>query len=221
MSDPPATRRRKLAMSDQSQELQKAHDEERRRLARALHDDAQQTLAAASMSLSMLERQAGNLSEGARATLSEAMALLSRCHQELRLLAERLHPPLLDELGLATALRGLLLRLGKTRFDLDVAADLPRFPSHLETAAFRLVDEALMSVYAEHTPVKVGVARIDEDLHVSVSGMPADRANPDEAEAAIARLSLRARGVGGRIRVHRSSERIRLEARFPAAHEGA
>jgi signal transduction histidine kinase len=204
-------------LSAQCQELQRAHDEDRRGFARALHDDAQQTLAAASMSLSMLERQATGLVDPARTTLKEAIALLARAHQELRVLAERLHPPLLDEMGLPTALRGLLLRVGKSRLDLAISSDFPRFDSAVETAAFKLVDESLVSVFAESPLVK---ARFSHDengaLHVALSG-PSVEAS--DAEPAIARLSLRVRGVGGRLRVHRTPARIKLEAVFAKGSE--
>ncbi|HEY0713882.1 MAG TPA: histidine kinase, partial [Polyangia bacterium] len=193
----------------------KAHDEERRQFARALHDDAQQTLAAASMSLSMLERQAGDLPAPARATLTEAMTLLARCHQELRALAERLHPPLLDELGLPTALRGLLLRLGEGRLQLTVAPHLPRFDRSVETAAFKLIDEALALLYAEPTLVSASVGHIDGVLQIALSGEIGESSSDPDVDAALARLELRVCSVGGRFHVHRTSEQIKLEVSFP------
>ncbi|HEY0710686.1 MAG TPA: histidine kinase [Polyangia bacterium] len=220
MSDPPSPSHPKAPPStSQCQELQEAHDEERRRLARALHDDAQQTLAAASMSLSMLERQATNLVEPARTTLKEAMSLLARCHQELRVLAERLHPPLLDEMGLPTALRGLQVRAGKARVDLAVAADLPRFDRAVETAAFKLIDESLTAIYADAVPTQVRLEHVDGALHVTLSGNPVGEAYAEDAQAAVERLELRVRGVGGQFRVHRASDQIKLEAVFGDAEE--
>jgi signal transduction histidine kinase len=145
------------------------------------------------------------------------MSLLARAHQELRVLAERLHPPLLDEMGLPTALRGLVLRVGKTRLTLEISSDFPRFEAEVETAAFKLIDEALTSVFAGNLMVEVQLSH-DEDgtLHVALSGVPLEAS---ETEPAIARLSLRARGVGGRLRVHRASTRLKLEAVFAKGRE--
>lgn len=222
MVDFPAQRRPNAAASP-CLELQKGHDDDRRHFARNLHDEAQQTLAAASMRLSLLERQAPDLPVAARASLTEAQKLIARCNLELRSLAERLHPPLLDEMGLVTALRGLFLRVGKARLDLDVDAALPRFEDVIETAAFKLADETIATAFSAATPVKVVASHADGALHLQLTGTSRDDGVDDQAGALdryLDRLAFRIRAIGGQLHVNRVADRLALEAIFSAGGEG-
>src|SRR5215467_7412666 len=93
-----------LAVSGQLLHLQ---DEERRRIARELHDSAGQTLAALSMNLMPLETD-GGLSTRAAKAVKESLELVAGLSRELRTISHLLHPPLLDEVGLASALGSFL-----------------------------------------------------------------------------------------------------------------
>jgi signal transduction histidine kinase len=84
--------------------LLRLEDEERRRLARELHDTTAQWLAALSMNLSVLSESAGLLNPRARAAMAESTALADRCLREIRTVSYLLHPHELDELGLESAL---------------------------------------------------------------------------------------------------------------------
>ena len=79
-------------------------DEERRRLARELHDSTAQNIAALGMNLGIVEQASAALDEGARKALSESVALANQCIRELRTFSYLLHPPVLDDLGLSSAL---------------------------------------------------------------------------------------------------------------------
>jgi PAS domain S-box-containing protein len=126
--------------------LLQLQDEERRRIARELHDSTAQSLAALSMNLTVVETNAGTLSEEARKALGESLALAKHSTRELRTLSYLLHPPLLDESGLISALRwyvdGFSKRSG-IQVDLDVPPQACRFPTELETALFRIMQECL------------------------------------------------------------------------------
>ena len=190
-----------------SADVQGAADEQRRQLARRLHDSAQQTLSAASMSLALLERQAGAFSPAARAALAEAMQIVATCNKELRDISHALHPPLLDGLGLGAALRGLATRSGGDRLVLTLD-ELPRLSATRELALFKLIDEALACAFASTGLIRLHVGRAGD---LTLEGPPWEG---PEAAAAIVRLRLRARSEAGQLRVGRARGQLRLEVRF-------
>lgn len=127
-------------------------DDERRRLARDLHDSTAQTLAALSMNLSVLAREdLPPLPEARRLQLlKDSMELAEQATGELRTTSYLLHPPLLDERGLPAALRwfteGFAGRSG-IKVKLAITPDLERLAPEVETALFRVVQESLHNVH--------------------------------------------------------------------------
>ena len=85
--------------------LQQSQDEERRRIARELHDSTGQKLAALAMNLSLIDKSAESLDARARRALAESLALVDQSSREIRTLSYLLHPQVLDECGLAAAVR--------------------------------------------------------------------------------------------------------------------
>jgi signal transduction histidine kinase len=124
-------------------------DEERRRIARELHDSVGQTLAALSMNLSSAGADIQRLTKTA-AAIADSEALVKEMTTDIRTISYLLHPPLLNEAGLASALRwyveGLRTR-SEMRVDLEVPDDFDRLPRDLETALFRVVQECLTNVH--------------------------------------------------------------------------
>jgi len=136
---------RTLELQKLSGELMRVQDEERRRVSRSLHDELGQELIALKMELDL---QNGKL-DGKQ--LSPAIETVERSILKVRNLSYLLHPPLLDESGLLPALhwyfQGLQNRSGlKVTFEYK-PADFPRLSLDLETAVFRIVQEALTNVY--------------------------------------------------------------------------
>jgi len=133
-----------------SAELMRLQDEERRRIGRDLHDSTGQTLAALEISLAELQRQAAGLAAVPRERLEECIRLAAQCSAEIRTASYLLHPPLLDELGLVSALRwladGLRSRSG-IEVRLQLPEDLQRLPAEEELAFFRVAQEALTNVH--------------------------------------------------------------------------
>ena len=123
-----------------------AQDQERRRIARELHDSTGQNLLAASM---LVGRVRGMLPDLGGPTLSQLDETLRQSIDEVRTVSYLLHPPLLDDAGLKLALRhyvdGFCQRSGIT-VDLDISPDLDRLASDVELALFRVVQEALTNV---------------------------------------------------------------------------
>jgi PAS domain S-box-containing protein len=132
-----------------SARLMQVQDEERRRIARDLHDSTGQALALLSMNLSVLEMEAGRSSPELAKGLSENAAIVRQISTELRTLSYLLHPPLLEEMGLESALRwyidGFRQRSGVT-VDFE-QRDLGRLSRELEIAIFRVVQECLTNVH--------------------------------------------------------------------------
>jgi PAS domain S-box-containing protein len=147
--------------------LLQLQDEERRRIARELHDSTAQSLAALSMNLTVVEKEAGGLSDEAKQTLGESQALARHATRELRTLSYLLHPPLLDESGLISAMQwyadGVSKRSG-ILIDLDLPAQAPRFPEEVETALFRIMQECLTNVLKHSNS---SIARIRLTLNAS------------------------------------------------------
>lgn len=154
-----------VEQSDQLRELSKrllqAQDEERRHIARELHDSAGQTLAALAMNLaSMTLYGAKNPLLGQ--ALDDSQNLVHQLTKEIRTTSYLLHPPLLDEGGLPEALRwylqGLMERSGLT-IELEIAKQFGRLPREMEMGVFRIVQEGLTNIL-RHSGSKTAMVRL-------------------------------------------------------------
>jgi PAS domain S-box-containing protein len=134
-----------------SAELMRLQDEERRRIGRDLHDSTGQTLAALELGLSQLMQDPQLGGAGARHELLEHCArLATQCSTEIRTASYLLHPPLLDELGLLSALRWLadgFHQRSAIEMRLDLPASMHRLPPDDELCLFRIAQEALTNVH--------------------------------------------------------------------------
>jgi signal transduction histidine kinase len=147
-------------------------DEERRRIARELHDGLGQELAAIKMIMDgiLQQRQPPELKDRAAAEIN---ALIDRAIQQVRSMSHLLHPPLLDEIGLYSALQWYLEGLSKrsgieTSMDIQ-PADFPRLQPDLETAIFRIIQEALTNVFRHSGAAKAWVTVEKTETQVSLS----------------------------------------------------
>lgn len=145
--------------------LLRAQDEERRRLARELHDSAGQVLVALSMNLVPLEQSLAKLNPELNKLAASSVQLVDELSKELRTMSHLLHPPLLDEAGLKSALRwyveGFAERSG-IQVDLHLESTLPRLPQEIETTIFRIVQESLTNIH-RHSGSKTASLRIEQD----------------------------------------------------------
>ena len=143
--------------------LMTMQDEERRRIAREIHDGLGQELAAAKMILDGII--AKDPSRAIQQASLEASQLVDRAIQQVRSISHLLHPPLLDEVGLVSALRWFLEGLSErsgiaVRLEVD-PPDLARLKSEVETAIFRIVQEALTNMF-RHSGARNGMVRVIE-----------------------------------------------------------
>ena len=142
-----------------SSRLLTLQDEERRRLALDLHDSTAQRLSALIMNLDMLEGTKTMLDAQSRRALAESRALAERCAREVRTLAYLLHPPLLDEAGLVSAVRWFAEGF-KKRSGIHVVMDLGevgRLQGPIETALFRVVQESLTNAHRHASTTTVSI----------------------------------------------------------------
>jgi PAS domain S-box-containing protein len=158
-----------LQQADQLRELSnrllKTQEEERRHIARELHDSAGQLIAALGMNLAGINRHAGGNAALAEA-LRDTQNLVQQLNKEIRTTSYLLHPPLLDENGLAQAIQwymqGLMER-GGLEIELDVAEDFGRLPADLELAIFRIVQESLTNIH-RHSGSKTATIRLSRGV---------------------------------------------------------
>src|SRR5579864_3792343 len=140
----------KVRIADETLRLMKIQDEERRRIARELHDSAGQTLTVLGLSLAQLVKRAEASAADLAKEGKEIEQVVQQLHREIRTTSYLLHPPSLDECGLASALswyvQGVTERSGLA-ITLSIAEDFGRLPSDMELAIFRVVQECLTNIH--------------------------------------------------------------------------
>lgn len=156
-----------------SQRLLMAQDEERRRVARELHDSAGQIVTALTLSLQTI-RQHDGLPPKVSSGVEACDTLLHQLSRDIRTMSYLLHPPMLDEIGLSAALQwyvsGLNDRGGLT-VSLAMPDNLGRFARGLDLVLFRLIQECLTNVY-RHSSSRTATIRIDvrdRRIHLDVA----------------------------------------------------
>ena len=158
-----------LQQSDQlrhlSGRLLQIQDQERRHIARELHDSAGQTLAALGMNLAQLAEHLKNNPAQVAEDVKDAQALVQHLTQEIRTTSYLLHPPMLDESGLSYALRWYVQGLAERselKIDLKIPENFGRLSSELELVIFRLVQECLTNIH-RHSGSKTALIRVGRE----------------------------------------------------------
>jgi len=211
-------------------ELTRIQNEERRRIGRELHDSTGQTLAALELDLARLSEAARSLSAKPRELLDSAVRLARQCSNEIRTASYLLHPPLLDELGLVSALRwladGLRERSG-IEVRLDLPESMPRLSNANELTLFRVAQEALTNVQRHSASpwvaLRLEVLPQEVSLEVEDAGRGiARRDQPGRGVAGLPTLGVglagmreRIRQVGGTFAVESAGAGTRIRATVP------
>ena len=210
--------------------LLQAQDAERRRIARELHDSAGQLVAALQMSLEPMKEDAAKFAPSLAESLAESLDLVQQLSQELRTVSHLLHPPLLDELGLPSALRWYVegfAERSKIDVQLELPDDLGRLPVDMETALFRIVQESLTNIH-RHSGSKsafIRVTRSESELSLEVSdfgrGMPIPRNNGSPSEfrsgVGIQGMQERVRQLNGNFEIRSQVSGTAVTVRLPIA----
>jgi len=153
--------------------LQQMRDEERRQIARELHDSVGQLLAAISMNMGTVLNQVHSLDAAGARAVSENAMLVEQISREIRTMSHLLHPPLLDAAGLASALRWYVdgfSERSKIKVDLEIPAQFGRLSDELEIAIFRMVQECLTNIHRHSggSSAAVRVLQADHEIRVEV-----------------------------------------------------
>jgi len=192
-----------------------AADEARRRIERDLHDGAQQRLVATALTLTLLQRQLEDDSDGATSLLASAREELDRGLSELRELARGLHPAELTDRGVEAAVRSLVSR---APVPVDFRAAVPvRLDATIEAAAYFVVSEALTNVakYAHASSVSVELELTGDTLIATVAnnGIGGAKLGPGSG---LRGLIDRVQALGGRLEVESPrGQGTRLRAELP------
>jgi signal transduction histidine kinase len=159
------------SLRELSSRLQQIRDEERRQIARELHDSVGQMLTALSMNISVLQSQARNLDPAAVRALSENEYLIQQISKEIRTISHLLHPPLLDVAGLVSALRwyadGFSER-SKVKITIDLPENFPRLSDEMEISIFRMVQECLTNIHRHSGATEAAIRMRERDQLVLV-----------------------------------------------------
>ena len=217
------------ALRQLSTRLLQLQDEERRRIGRELHDVLAQSVMAVNLDLAQVARSSVPLDKKAKQALSAARRMLAEMSREIRTLSYTLHPPVLDELGLALAIQeyaaGFSERSG-IALKVDIQADFGRLTQEAETALFRIVQECLSNIQrhsgseAARIRLRGGAGRIE--LQVSDQGHGMDQLKVGRGGTPGTRLGVgivgmreRMAQLGGKLEVESSSSGTTVRATIP------
>jgi signal transduction histidine kinase len=162
------------SLRELSSRLQQMRDDERRRIASELHDSIGQLLAALSMNLAAVQGQAGRSNTTESRALSECVQIAEQISREIRTISHLLHPPLLDAVGLASALRWYVDEFSdrsKIKVNLDIPEALNRLSDDMEIAIFRMVQECLTNIHRHSgsTSAAIMVRQNHREIFIAVS----------------------------------------------------
>jgi len=154
--------RERREVQELSSQLLQAQDKERRRISRELHDSTGQLLVTLTMNLARLKSEQVWSNPGADALIDDTTAIVDEMSRQLRTMSYLLHPPLLDEAGLLSAVRWYISGFS-SRSAIDVTMDcseLGRLPEELEITLFRLIQESLTNIH-RHSGSKTAIIRLN------------------------------------------------------------
>jgi signal transduction histidine kinase len=221
-----------LTQSEQVRELSwrllRTQDEERRHIARELHDSAGQTLTVLGMNLAQFVQKTGRTAPEVAGDAETIQEMVQQLHRDIRTTSYLLHPPLLDESGLYSALswytQGLVERSG-LQIDLDMSQDFGRLHADMELVVFRLIQECLTNIH-RHSGSKLASIRIvREPRQVTVevqdrgNGMSPERLGQIQSGASgvgIRGMRERLRQFNGEMKIESNSSGTRIFVTIPA-----
>jgi signal transduction histidine kinase len=209
-----------------SHSLMTAQDEERRRISRELHDGLGQDLTAVKMILGGLVQPNQLKDSMENKTIAEVLSMMDSAIEQVRTMSHLLHPPLLDEMGLLSALRwyteGFAKRSGVETV-LDVPKNFPRLEPEIEMAIFKIVQESLTNVF-RHADAKRAVVQLEErdgSALISIEdngkgiGGGAEELHPNSYGIGVIGIKQRAAEYDGQVTLRNTGSGTRVEVKIP------
>jgi PAS domain S-box-containing protein len=217
-------------LRDLSGRLMQVQDEERRRLARELHEGTAQMLVALAMNLGMARKYAGREGSKVRSAIEASLELVQESGSQVQTMAYLLHPLGLDDFGLASALpwyaEGFSTRSG-IKVSVSVSSSRERLERELELAIFRMVQEGLTNILRHSGSQTAEISLRDDESEIVLEIADKGRGISREVLSrmtsglpvpgiGLAGMRERARQLGGRLDIESSPQGVRLVARIPA-----
>jgi len=211
-----------------SQRLLRVQDEERRKMARDLHDSTGQTLAALKISIAFLQEECKQDRE-LMVIVSDVAELADKAIDDIRTMSYLLHPPLLDEVGFACAaewyIEGFAKRSGISVM-LDLASERERLPMNIEIALFRVLQECLTNVHRHSGASRASVSfhRLPQatilevrDFGRGIAAERLDRLREASAETGVGLAGMRERlnELNGRLEIESDEQGTTMRATVP------
>ena len=155
------------SLRELSSRLQQMRDDERRQIARELHDSVGQLLAALGMNHDVVMSQSHKLDAAGARAIAENASMVQQISSEIRTISHLLHPPLLEVAGLASALRWYVdgfSERSKIKVDLKIPDEIGRLSDEMEIAIFRMVQECLTNIH-RHSGSAAATIRVSKEDH--------------------------------------------------------
>jgi PAS domain S-box-containing protein len=223
--------RSNTSLRELSGRLLQMQDDERRRIARELHDSIGQLLAALSMNIATVALEKHKLTTVAQSCIEENEGLVMRVSDEIRTLSYLLHPPLLDEIGLESALKDYVDGFGKRSkiaVELEMPRDFGRLSKEAEIALFRVVQECLTNIH-RHSGSATAAIRISRqngivslEVKDDGKGIPAEKLVQVNASGTVGvgfrGMRERLRQLGGSLEVRSDEKGTIVAATLQSQH---
>lgn len=212
--------------------LLKIQDEERRRIARELHDSLGQLLTSLKMNLDHLVSHPAN-GDSQHELLETCVTLAQQGIDETRTLSYLLHPPLLDEFGFASAAKWYIdgfVKRSKIDVQFDIAKEFERMPDEIELTLFRILQESLTNIHrhsgsstaeivAERTPARVTLRIIDHGKGISTDILAKFRRTRGGVGVGLAGMRERVEELGGKLDIRSGEQLTALEVSIPLSQQ--
>jgi len=206
-----------------NEQITRVQEEERRRLARDLHDSVGQLLVAISMNHAVLALESQKLSADAAKRLAENATIVEEVSKQIRTISYLLHPPLLDEAGIASALRCYLegfAKRSRISVNVDIDPGIGRQASEIEIAVFRLVQEGLTNIHRHSgsRAAEIHVLRSAATLTVEIVDFGTGMNTTDltkQVGVGLVGMQERLRSLGGTLRIDSNERGTKLTGIIP------
>jgi two-component system, NarL family, sensor kinase len=208
--------------------IQSVQDEERRGIARELHDSVGQLLAAIGMNLTRFRKESTRDESHLMPLIEDSASMVDQVSKEIRTISHLLHPPLLDVAGLSAAVRwyidGFCERSG-IQVDVEIPSDCGRLSNEAEIAIFRVVQEGLTNVYRHSGSKRCSVTmakdagRLRVEIRDEGRGMPSRKKRNGHSSAGLGLRGMheRLRQLGGTLEVHSTEQGTTVTATIPVS----
>jgi signal transduction histidine kinase len=216
-------------LRDLSARLLQAQDDERRRIARELHDSVGQILTVLGLNVTSLAMHSPALPADVAKTVEQSEQLLDQLNREIRTMSYLLHPPLLDESGLAEALRwyiGGLQQRSNIDIDLEVTPEFGRLPPDTELVVFRMIQEALTNIlrHSQSEMALIRLARTTEQISIEIqdwgTGIPPEKLKAIQSHGSgvgIRGMRERVRQLHGDLKIDSNEDGTCVRLTFPVS----